>query len=443
MRGAATALALSLLPYAFALILMPASGDQDGALHAIGAMHPTDPSRVLSLFSRPLFAVPYLVPARLGYAAMRVTTIAVCAGAAWLAFLAARRWGLARPWLAIPLTLLQPCLVLVGTETMTEPVFALTLAGALFALACERIRLAAALFSLLPLARPEGPIVVAVVAVFWLRERRWAAVALLGLGAALWELACVVVTGDPLYLAHTFPWPAVEPSYARGAPWGYVVRWPVILGAGVLALWLAGLRAAWRSPLRIAVAATAAVFVVHSALYTLRGFASTGAIRYFATLAPAAALIALAGAPTVRFAAIAIAINAVQAVVTVDALPRSHYAAATREAMAQAPEATVFADHFGYVFAGRDRGAESPRVGDARAWLKRCPPGTVAVWDDRTGAKWFGLTIDDFASRGWTVVWQRKKELGSRRRSLHGFFTRHATETLHQAVMVKEVEGRR
>jgi hypothetical protein len=437
-----TALALSLVPFALVLWLMPATGDQDAAIHAVYARHPTNPARVLSVWSRPLFAVPYMLPARWGYGAMRVTTAIICAAAAWLTYLAARRIGLPRPWLAIPLTLLQPVLFQVGTDALTEPIFALTLAGGLYALACDRVRLGAVVLSFLPLARPEGPLVLVVVAALWIRDRRWKVLPLLGVGTAVWILACLVATGDPLYLQRTFPWVMSDPR--RGPIWHYVVRWPLIVGIGLLPLWLAGLRSSL--PLvRLGVLATGFVVIVHGLLFATGGFGSTGFDRYFATLAPFAALAGVAGVEALgarlRTWALAalLAVQAVQAWVWVDAPPVNHQPAATLEAVRRVPDRPIlFADIFGYVFLGRDR-LEIP-IGDreaALAMIRTQPPGTCAVWDNLTGEWWYKLTIDDFVESGWTVTWERRDMLATPRAPLYSWVKR-PERLFRQALLVKQ-----
>ena len=142
-RAALLALVGSLLVYVAALALFPATGDQDAALHALHSLFPLEASRLLSVWSRPLFAVPYVIPAWIGYPAMRLCTAAISALAAWITYLAARRAALPRPWIAIPLVLLQPCLFVPGVDTMTEPIFALVLAAGLWAFVDGRLLLTA------------------------------------------------------------------------------------------------------------------------------------------------------------------------------------------------------------------------------------------------------------------------------------------------------------
>jgi len=484
-RAAVIALAASMLPYLLLLTLFRGGGDQDAAIHAIFALFPS-PDRILSIWARPLFAAPYVIPAQLGgYLAMRLTTTGICALAAWLTYLTARRVGLGRmAWLSIPLVLLQPALLSVGTDAMTEPIFVLVFSAGLLALAHHRTLTASAILSFLPLARPEGPFILVVLAVLWLpavrRDRRYpgrylAAIALLGLGLGVWLAACFVTTGNAAYLL-SLPWPAhtvqVPTMFTRQQLLHYVMRWPHIIGLGLFPLWLMGLQPSWRHPLlRTCVLMTLALLAVHTVLYSAATMGSLGLDRYLATLAPAVALVATAGAGAVaahiagRRATAAVigallVLEVVHAIVAFDSNWLDHMPAATlvaaREAEARldvADRPLVSADQYGYVFLengwGRDRLPATAHDVTA-ATIADFPEGTVVLWDDVTGAWWFNLTIEDFTERGYRLLWERRTMLDSplspfyeRARSsslswLYYWFGVPSTREMRQAVLVKE-----
>lgn len=444
--AAALALTGCLALYLLALALYPATGDQDAAIHAIYARFPVEPSRYLSVWARPLFAVPYLLPALAGYQAMRLTTVAVCGATAWLTYLLARRVALPHAWLAVPLTLLQPALLGVGVDTMTEPTFALTLAAGFLAIAHERFALGATMLSFLPLARPEGPFVIACVAIAWtpatLRDpRRWLPrLALFASGVVVWQLGATLWTGSATFLRDTFPWQSG--SYPWRGTWShYLTSSPQIVGWGTLALWLAGLRPSARQPLlRVALAATLLLLVVHTRLYMKGTLGSTGFLRYFASIAPLVALVATAGAgelsrrvrPVAWRAVVAalLAIDVVHASVRVDSNPAVHMARGTLESIAQArrlvpdldSRPVLAADYFGYVLLDRDRGRDALPVADhatTAPLLERYPAGTVVLWDDVTGDWWFHLAVEDFTARGYRLLWEKKGELRSPLASLY------------------------
>jgi hypothetical protein len=428
------ALLLCAAGYAIQFAMFPGTDDQDAAIHALFARFPNS-YRLLSVFARPLFAIIYVVPARLGYSAMRLLTLLICMAMAWLAYRTACRLGLSFSWLVIPLSMTQPALYRLGTETMTEPIFALVFAAGLLALATDRRLTAALILSFLPLARPEGPIILAAVAACWapqaLKDRKaLLAIVLLGTGMLLWWLVTFIVTREPRYLAQTFPW-ALDTAFVHGSPFDYLVRWPLIVGVAVCAFSLVGMAVSWRSPtLRVATVATLAVFGVHSYLWAAGRFASWGFDRYFATLAPATGLLATAGVGTLlakfkkrTFAATMgplLAAQIIQAFV-VNLNADRYVSVATKRAVGEVTgrfdlrqRTFLSADHFGYVFADASQSNLALPVGDstrAAAYLQRQAAGTVVLWDDVTGKDWYHLTADAISAHGYRIVWDQQHEV--------------------------------
>jgi hypothetical protein len=463
-RAALVALIAALVPFAVLLVGLPATGDQDAAIHAIYSRWPLEPNpapfpyRVLTVWSRPLFALAYALPGQLGFTAMRLFTALVCAATGWLTYLIARRLGLASPWLAVPLTLLQPVMLQVGADVMTEPLFALVLAAGLLALESGRRLLAATLWSLLPLARPEGGLVLAVLAAVWgleaLRNRRaLVPLLLLGLGLVLWEAAVLVLTGNWRYLLDTFPWP-VQSDKWQGSPFHYLLRWPLILGAAALVPWLAGLRPSWRAGggLRLGVLFVSVVLGVHAFLFATGGMASTGFERYFATLAPTNGLIALAGVAWLaqwmpRLPRLVLppllGLQALHGLLWIDNQLHTHLPEATLHAIQEARSRVDLKDRYvtasdlhTFVFLDIDPGAREARLRASRelalARIEQLPAGTVVIWDNMVGKWWYGLDVEDFTARGYQVLWQQNAPLRS------PLLNRLREQQLSQAVLLRQ-----
>jgi hypothetical protein len=463
-RAALAALIATLVPYAVLFVGMPATGDQDAAIHAIYSRWPLDPNpapfpyRVLTVWSRPLFALAYALPGQLGFPAMRLFTVALCAVTGWLTYLIARRLTLPHPWLAVPLTLLQPVMLQVGVDVMTEPLFALVLAAGLLALESGHRTLAAILWSLLPLARPEGGLVLAVLGVLWgleaLRDRRaLRPLLLLGTGLVLWEAAVLVLTGNWRYLLDTFPWPVHSDAWT-GSPFHYLLRWPLILGAVALVPWLAGLRPSWRAGggLRLGVLFVSAVLCVHAFLFATGGFASTGFERYFATLAPTNGLIAVAGVawlaerlrrPLQLVVPSLLGLQAVHGLLWIDEQAPAHLPEATLRAIEEARARVDLTNRFiiasdlhAFVFLDVDPGARNARLYARRdralERVEQLPSGTVVIWDSMVGKWWYGLAVEDFTARGYQVLWEHEAPLRS------PLLNRLKDHRLRQAVLLRK-----
>ncbi len=446
--AAVLALLVCLGFYVYQLAAFPTADDPDAAIHAIISAPPVRPAALLGAFARPLFATLYVLPGHWGYPGLRVLTVIVCGAAGWLTYRTAARLQLPYPWVAIPLVMLQPALYQLGTDAMTEPTFALVLAAGALAYSAGRSRLAAVTWSFLPLARPEGPMVLAVIAVMWLPRlikdpTVWQALVLLATGTVVWFIACYVVTGDLWYIQHTFPWSASS-SGIHGPVWYYVVRWPRIVGFSALVLSLMGLPVTWRQPvLRLALLATLAVFALHSYMWAAGRFASYGLDRYFATMAPFTALIATAGAGRLtklsaihRRAAVGalVGLQAVQAFGFVDSNSENFKGAVTYDlAMAAknregiAGRQIIAADQFGYVFTGY-RPDSGPPFGDSTAdmqYMRARPAGTLALWDDENGYWWFHLTVEQVERSGYQLAWERKAQVASPHARVYGWLRHH------------------
>jgi hypothetical protein len=207
-------------------------------------------------------------------------------------------------------------------------------------------------------------------------------------------------------------------------------------------LWLLGLWASRRQPfLRLLVAVTGFIFVVHAYLYATGTLGSTGFDRYFAALAPVTAIIALSGIDLLsrRFprAAVGVAVaclllNAVQGSIAIDSNPYNHVPAETLamvhrvEPRVSAGARVLSADHFGYVFLGVDDQNHLP-VGDhaaSVAAIDSLPAGTVVLWDNVTGDWWYRLATSDFTSRKYRVLLTRRITLQS---PLGEYYRRAAT----------------
>ncbi|TMB11881.1 MAG: hypothetical protein E6J66_07830 [Deltaproteobacteria bacterium] len=218
-------LALWLLPFAVAGALLvhlyPDSYQQDGGFHFLFARWSVEhPQLLVDVWGRPLFTALYAFPARLGYPFAKLVTVAIALAAAWNTVKLARAHGLEHAELAVPLLFLQPSFLLICSDTMTEPLFALVLVVALRLHQAGRIRPSMWVAALLPLARPEGFFVAllwaASVALDPRADRTLLLRALstirLAAGVAAWWLASTLLTGDPCFIMHNWP-----PNWAAGA----------------------------------------------------------------------------------------------------------------------------------------------------------------------------------------------------------------------------------
>jgi len=443
-RRLARRVALWLVPFAVlgvALALVfPDSYQQDGGHHFLGARWGlAHPRHLVGVWNRPLFTTLYALPAQLGYPAAKLLTVAVSLAAAWHTAWLAHASGLRRAELAVPLLLLQPSFLLLCSETMTEPLFALLLAVALRLHQAGRVHAGMWVAGLLPLVRPEGFFVGVLWGVFILFHpgagrtvvgRGLAALRLAG-GTAAWWLAALAITGDPRFILHDWPsnWGASF-SYGTGPLWHYWnIRHQILAGPAMYALFALGFVALVRARRAgLAMASVALVAGMHSIFFRLEMFGSAGYARYLVCVAAPMAIAALAGwnlaadwlgrrrvlaraAPALGAAALVYAAG--HCLTYVDAFGTSRDARAVRDMYAwfqvhpRPVTKLVFSQAYMSILFDRDP-SERPRLGSdparAVAVLRAQPPGTLVFWDARTGRQFHGLGRAELEGAGYELL---------------------------------------
>ena len=416
--------------------LHPDSYQQDGGHHFLFARYAWGhPTFFVGVWNRPLFTFLYAFPALLGYPAAKLFTVVIALVTAWQTYRLAEDLKLERAWFAIALVFLEPSYFLLSAETMTEPLFALLFVSGVRLHLAGRVSAGMLVASLLPLARPEGFFLVPLWAVWVVTDGRdvrawWQRVpglTRLAAGIAIWWIAALAITGDPLFILHTWPsgWTAGDRTYGTGPIWIYIARLPEMAGPLLAFVLLVGLAASLRARrLTLLTSAFLTLFVLHSIIRVAGSFGSAGYARYFVSVSPAIAIITLAG-----WNHIAARMARVSA--------RVRTLAATAIVALSAIVCVLYADMAG--FYGRDARA----VNDMRDWLRDHPqpvtrliwsqaymcialdrdplenvsfsghrdadldtlrrvgPGTLVFWDEDTGPAWHGLTAADIESAGF------------------------------------------
>jgi hypothetical protein len=416
-----------------AALLYPDSYQQDGGHHFLGARWAwTHPELFVGVWSRPLFTFVYSFPAQFGFLAAKLFTVAVCLATGWQTWKLARDLGFDRPALAIPLLFLQPSYFLLCADTMTEPIFALVFVVALRLHLGGKVTGGMLVASLMILARPEGFFLGVLWAVWVVLDRRdpgqgWKRIpstALLATGSAVWWLAAMAISGDPLYILHHWPpdWIPGGGPYGSGKIWSYVGKLPEVVGPFLLPPFIAGMTAClWGRRHGALTQPFLVVLAVHSVLWSFGGFGSAGYPRYLVCVAPAMALATLEGwnliahhvrswpRAAVAGGAIVIAASAAWSAVYFDAWIFSRDARAVAEMhrwFQEHPQPfrrLVWSQAYMCILFDDDPW-NRPKWGgkDQNLHIVRdLPEGTLVFWDAETGPGWYGLTPEDFERAGF------------------------------------------
>ena len=440
-RNAALALGLMALLGGALIFLFPGSPEQDSGYHfemARAAWH--QPEYLVKVWARPFYTAVYAMPALLGLEAARCFAVAIGLGVAWQTWRLALDLKLGRAWLAVPLLLAQPSFFELWPDLLTEPLFALVFAVALrwhLRGWTKRGMLAA---SLLPLARPEG-VFLCLLWGAWVVVQAWKnrggisfgralpTIILLASGVCLWWLAALAITGDPFFILHDWPGQWQQGSYGCGSWFSYAGRSWEFAGPLLLLPLLAGLWPSSQSRVRLPVtAAWLLFFVLHTVFRKYGLFGDAGYPRYMVSVAPATAVLTLAGwnrlagcihywASGTRTAigACTLAVSLAVSFLYLDSLIWSRDIVAIREMQDWAARhatrpVTRFlwsnvlmcrADH-------ADDFLQKPALNSNRennlALFRESGPGTLVMWDDKIGPDWFGLTPEDIQTAGYQIL---------------------------------------
>lgn len=425
------------------------SCQQDGGLHYLFARWAwKHPEILVGVWARPLYTTLYAIPALAGYQATRGFTVLICLVIAWQTYQIARDLGLSRPALAIPLVWLQPSFFLFAADNMTEPVFALVYVIALRLHLRGRLVAGMIVASLTILARPEGFFLGLLWAVWiwqahvpvgWLPRdraawRRVSSILWLGTGALLWWLGAWALTGDPFFILHNWPrdWPLTGTIYGAAGLLAYPARLPEIVGPFLLLPFVWGLVSVLRQrALPTLSSSFLLLFGLHTILRAFGLLGSAGYPRYLITISPAIALLTLVGwnrmggligealSRPIRLAcaSVILATSAYANVAYVDgaewsrdahALEEVHRWVKNREQQSPLPiTRLVWNEPYVAILFGRDPWENVQwtrnRARD-REIMRQLPAGTLVVWDQLIGPKWYAIEAADFHSTGFDLL---------------------------------------
>jgi hypothetical protein len=296
--GALCALAGTLIGFALSA-WMAASSDgfhQDDDLTHLqfARWSSTHPEYLLHNWGRPGFTVLYALPAQFGVLASRLFSGALTALTAWLAYVIARRMGIAMAPLAPVLVWLQPLTFTLSYTTLTETPLAFYLALSMWLCMRRWFALSAAVLSMCLLTRHECAVWLPLWALaFWRGRAAWYAYALL----AWAPIAHNILSGICMdyWPFTTFFEAKPTDEYGHGSWFAMLGRWVPASTAGLLVLAFAG---AWRAARRpegwLWIGAGLAYFLANTIIFRYGLFASGGYPRFLTPIAPVVAVAAVA-----------------------------------------------------------------------------------------------------------------------------------------------------
>jgi len=269
---------------------------------------------------------------------------------------------------------------------------------------------------------------------------------LLASGMFIWWLAAYLLTGDKLWIIHNWPpdWQVDGKANGTGPIWWYAALLPLIVGVPLIVPFLVGL---WglvkRREFVVGTSSFLTLFILHSLMFSRGWFGSAGYARYFVCVSPAIALIALAGwnqlaerqqwlfnlaKPAVATATLLLAALACTVYVDGNRFTRDARAVEVMNSWLHAKHPQLVAESvqlissqaYPRILLDRDPWEKLSFTSDPGKNLeliRKSPEGTLVLWDEETGPKWYGLWAADFEAAGY-------QRLMSQDFNMRGWFVR-------------------
>lgn len=192
-------------------------GGEDSFMHYLFARYvPQHPENLLSHWGKPLFTLLITPFAQYGYTVAKVYNCIAGILAAWFTYKTAERLGLKTSIASVVLLLFAPLFFLCINSALTEVTFALFLIAGIYFIVCEKYYLAAIILSFLPFARTEGFIILPVIGLFYLWQKKYTPLLFLGLGLLAYSVAGYFYYDDLLWVFTKNPYADQNGVYGRG-----------------------------------------------------------------------------------------------------------------------------------------------------------------------------------------------------------------------------------
>jgi hypothetical protein len=464
-RYAVIALALMAMLGVVLIFLFPGCPEQDTEYHFLEARSVwSNPTFLVDVWARPLYTTLYSLPALPGFTVARFFAVGIGVAIAWQTWRLASDLRMKRAWLVIPLLLGQPVFFELFPDLLTEPLFAFVFVVALRWHLRGWITRGMLAASLLPLARPEGVFLCLLWGVWVIANdagpglpqkslengdgriiRTVLSTSMLTTGILLWWMAAMCITRDPLFILHNWPATWHQGVYGRGSLFSYSQRAVEFTGLLLAAPFLVGLWCKLRVWSWLPITSSVLLlFFLHTLFRAYGLFGEAGYPRYMVSVAPAIALLTLAGWNTIAsgvekwspFASgllggLVLVVSLLASFLYLDSFVSARDPIAIREmsdwfCAHPAPfKRLVWSNARMCIDFGLTLG-QSPSLGSssgetAIAALRDMPSGTLVFWDDHFGPDWFGLTAAEIENNGYRLI-------RARRYSLPGIVPREARE---------------
>jgi hypothetical protein len=394
------------------------------------------PHLLLDMWGKPLFTLIAAPFAKAGIKGIMGMNILLAAGMGFFAWKTADKLKLPMPWLAIPLTGLNPELFRNVITGYTETLFAFLLILILYLIVSRKYLLAAILISFLPFSRPEAWLVMPLLAVLFAVRGQWKWIPFFAAGTLLYSCIGYFHFKDFLWVFHKNPYNFDNDLYGSGPwnhfivthrkTWGRILTLGSIAGLAALPLYLFRVLKPQieyiAEEILVVAGASLTILTAHSVMWYLGSYGSAGYVRVLTCFAPFCALLTLRGFSVAKpllsrikpmqqkimYAGITVFValwmsrtgfNAQEFPIVTYAGEKAtlEFADRVRPEVENAPQVFYFHPYLGYLL---DRDPDNYAAGGLLWGLNRQQPalenpsGTLILWDSKFSSVEIGLPLE-------------------------------------------------
>ncbi len=299
-------LTLYALCAAATLLFFDGTGDEGDSVHhyLFARYAPVHPALFMDHWAKPLYVLLASPFAQLGFIGAKMFNVLAMMGAMWLTYLTARSLNLKNAAAAAVLMMFAPLCYVLTFSGLTEPLFALFVAAAVYYSATQRYLAACLLVSFLPFVRSEGLVIIGVFGLYFLLKKKWKLLPLLMLGHVVYSVAGYFAHHDLGWVFKKIPYATLGSVYGSGELSHFVIELFYVVGTPIYVLFCLGLlKCVWdifqekthRDERLLILLGFGAFFVFHSLAWHWGLFNSMGLNRVLVGVLPLIALIALQG----------------------------------------------------------------------------------------------------------------------------------------------------
>lgn len=282
------------------------TGDSgDSVSHYLFAKHaPQHTELFFHHWAKPVFVLLASPFAQFGFDGMKVFNVLCSLGTILLTYKIADRLKLQNSYAVAIMLIFSPMYFALTFSGLTEPLFALFLAGGIYLCITRNYLAAVLLISFLPFVRSEGLILLGVFGIYFMIKQKWRLLPFLAAGHVVYSITGFFVHHDLLWVFRKIPYARLDSVYGRGELTHFASQLFYILGLPALVLFLFGIfsiikdlfngRSTRIIPV-IILGGFLCFFCAHTLFWYFGIFGSMGLTRVFICVMPLMALIMLKG----------------------------------------------------------------------------------------------------------------------------------------------------